>query len=126
MDNNNKKQQKSAYILEKLLIKIFVSGFHCPSPAPHQNQIVWILQPCGGGRWCCRQSDDFSVCLLFPKEDNHGVGQNDLDSDDDLANHDVILAYFSGQFMVCKVGKYIIFSKKNGIYYQYLFQYFSV
>ena len=47
-------------------------------------------------------------------------------SDDDLANHDVILAYFNGQFMVCKVGKYIIFSKKNGIYYQYLFQYFSM
>ena len=27
--------------------------------------------------------------------------------DDDLANHDVIIAYYSGQFMVCKVGKYI-------------------
>ena len=27
--------------------------------------------------------------------------------DDDLANHDVIIAYYAGQFMVCKVGKYI-------------------
>ena len=29
-------------------------------------------------------------------------------TDDDLANHDVIIAYYAGQFMVCKVGKYII------------------
>ena len=43
-------------------------------------------------------------------------------SDDDLVNQDVILAYSNGLFMVCKVGKYIIFSGKNGIYYQYFFQ----
>ena len=29
-------------------------------------------------------------------------------TDDDLANHDMILAYYAGLFMVCKVGKYII------------------
>ena len=27
-------------------------------------------------------------------------------SDDDLTHHDVIIAHFNGQFMVCKVGKY--------------------